>query len=780
MGGVLQDVDEGQLDGYLSTASSVSDSDEEFTLSYYQRRGTRGGRGRRRGRSGVSAGAADVKSEARAVSNSTEGIGYTAKPYPSATKPPPLLSKVEGERMLVKSGGPSLIKPHRKDSDSGVIVVGGSGGRGGVLATPSTTHIQPPPGLIMPSMVQRGKEGSKGPPPPRRQPPPLVRKGEEPGHIPIQPKVYHPKIVLPSSDGDGGTRSAVNSFSTSAPSPSFVTAGASRGVAKVVSSPAVPPVKRRPGRPRKDQSAALANSQTKKTSRTAPYGLNKPHPKPQSSRSTRGQGSSLMKGMKLTQYEFQSQQQQPRVSAAGGGVARSPQLSQQHVVAAASPTSQQYQPLILSSGAASTLPMTPLQILPAGTHQATSPVQVQTYPTHSIPQQGGMIYLQGTTPSLTQEQPTYVTKDGQLYQLIQQTRSMEDPNDNAKKISVIMQPQPTVGGATFVQAGGTNFVQATAGGTSFVQAGEVGGFRYVTQLDGTPPNVANTPDTREELQRKFRKLRQAVSIQQLDGLVPLGGKGRGEVEGGGDSQKEAKRRRTMSPGEASCDVGSRSCDIGREILSAELRASDSLTCTGLPDNSNNNCNGGSSSCEEGATKGGAVCNIVEASSSGEQEPPPRKRGRPRGRTKWIKSAKKICSDSPRGDCGIVCDKDTSASSVDDATNTPEGEVPKAGRGRRLRKSVVTPEAASQKTSTTTIEGCVTKSGRGKELLAADPISDVAATATTPSMGRPRTASTSNKIIKCPKCDVTYCTKGGLKAHLAAKHPPDLPVSGTVA
>lgn len=755
VGGAVLDADEGQLDGYLSTASSVSDSDEEFTLSYYQRRGARGGRGRRRGRSGVSAGSGNVKSETRAVSNSTEDIGYAAKPFSTTTQPPPLLSKVEGGRVLVKSGGPSLIKPHRKDGNSGRIIAGGSGGRGG-LTTPSATHIQPPPGLIMPSIVQRGgKEGGKAP---RRQPPPLVRKGEEPGHIPIQPKVFHPKIMLPSVDGEGGARSVVNSFGTSTPSPSFVTAGASRGIAKVVSSPAVPvpPVKRRPGRPRKDQSATLANSQTKKTARTAPYGLNKPHPKPQSSRSTRGQGA--MKGMKMTQYEFQSQQQAQQssaVSAAGGGVAMSPQLSQQHVVAAASPTSQQYQPLILSSGAASTLPMTPLQILPARTHQTTNPVQVQTYPAHSIPQQGGVIYLQGATPSLTQEQPTYVSKDGQLYQIMQQTRSIEDPNDNAKKISVIMQPQATVGGA--------NFVQATAGGTTFVQAGEVGGFRYVTQLDGTPPSVAYTPDTREELQRKFRRLRQAIAIQQLDGLVPpVGGKrarqtrGEEEEEGSGGRQKEAKRRQTMSPGEVLCDVGGGSCDIGRETLSDELWTPDGL----LPDNSNNNCNGGDSSCEEGVAKGGTV-GVAEASSPGEEEPPPRKKGRPKGRSKL---SKKACSDSAVSEGSghdVVDDKDPLVN-----------ETP--GHGWRLRKSAADP---SHVTLPATMEeglserGC----GRGKE----DPVVSVSdvAVATTSSTGKPHTAKTSSKeLIKCPKCDVTYTTKGGLKAHLASKHPPDLPVS----
>lgn len=694
VGRALQGVDEGQLDGYLSTASSVSDSDEEFILPYYRRRGTRGGRGGRRGRSGMTTGGggmADAKPEtvaSRPMVNSTEDIGY-GTPYPTTALPPPLLSKVEGARMLVKAGGPSLIKAHRKDG-GGMMVVGGSGVRSG-STTPCATHIQPPPGLIMPSSL------------PRRQPPPLVKKGGEPGHLPIQPKVYHPKIVLPGSDVEGGAHNAVNSF-RSAPSPSFVTAGASGGVAKVTSSPAVAARgKRRPGRPRKDQSAIVVNAQAKakKTAHTVPYGLNKPHPKPQSCKSSRGQSSALMKGMKLLQYDYQSQQQSNAVASGGQGMVMSSPVSQQHMVA--SPTSQQYQPLILSSGAASTLPMTPLQIIPtaAAAHQAT-------YAT-SVPQ-GGLVWA---APSMAQEQPTYVTNDGQLYQLIQPARSMED--DNAKKMSVIMQPQ------------------ASAGGTSFVQAGEVGGFHYVTQLDGIPPNVVHT-GTRGELQRKFRRLRQAVAIQQLDGLVPgSGGKGRREEDGGSHDNLKKAKRRTVSPGEASCDNGSRSCDtgsrscdtgkrdVGEEMMSAELRTSGHLTCAGLTDNTNNNCSGEGSS--EGCVAEGCVAGHMSLPS--EEEPAPRKRGRPKGRGK---SSKKVCSDSA----------------------VPGASSQRRGQGRVKERP----------------------SGLNADSEASVSIDNMA----TPTQGRPRKSNFSKQIFKCLECDISYTTRGGLTAHMITKHPPDISVS----
>ena len=568
-------LDEGQFDGYLS-ASSVSDSDEEYTIPYKRRApkpaATRGEGGRGYGRRGR--GGSTVKSDPSHNKNTPSSTDDIAKivgyiPPPSTLQPPPLSSNYEGiSQTTAKPDLPTLIKasldgdPTKKVERVPSITVGSNS----VVKSLTSTHIQPPPGLIMPSTQQVDR--IKGNRQLKRQPPPLVKKEENSAQQPIKSisllpnspsKVYHPQIVIPCSDGDTTQRSTSTANTHEQPlatvlTPAFAVSG----------EPTPPlttaPVKRRPGRPRKDQ----VNPQAKKTARTVQLSANKPNQRSQPSRGSKNPASSPLKSIKLTQYKFQSQQ-----PAQTQGVI----LSQQSQHAATSPTAQQYQPLILSPGGSGIHGnlVTPLQIIPAAP-QANAPVQVQTYST--VPQ-GGLFYLQGATPQV-QEQPTYVTKDGQLYQLIH-PRTLEDVSDSSKKVSVIMQPQ-----------GGT--------GTTYVQ-GDIGSFHCVTQLDGLPPstNQRNT-ERKDELRKRFQKIRRKVATQQLDGPVPKKpGKMNIRMKGcvgstsglscdGGDELCDVDDTcdvNDKSVSDRSCDVDDRSCDVddrtvGDGVSLAEQKMSDKL------------------------------------------------------------------------------------------------------------------------------------------------------------------------------------------------------------
>lgn len=769
-GGMALVIDEGQFDSYMS-GSSVSDSDEEFTLPYYRRRGAKTGRGGRRGRSAGGSSRGDVKSELvpMSVDGKAEVVGYTM-PYLTSghAAPPLLLPKAAGgirtQSLVKKIHPPSLIKAISRapqelstaGSESGVAIVGSS-----VAIRTNTAHIQPPPGLIMPSVQQ--VDGVKGPLKhlSRRQPPPLVKKGgDELGHIPIQPKVYHPQIVLPSSEGESSSSSSLSpklSNSTGSHSQSRGLTHASSYAAVSAPSaapktqeppPPMVPVKRRPGRPRKDQQHSV-NAQTKKT--TAHVGLNKQQQKSKptttaatttSTRRGRGQGAAQGKGIKTTQYDFQSQQQLGNVGMpASHGVAVA-QQSSQHSVAS---NSQQFQPLLISTSGA---PITPLQIINAGSAQSSTPMHVQTY--SSVPQ-GGVIYLQGATPSPVQEQPTYITKDGQLF-LIQPTRN--DSNvDNAKKISVIMQPQAGVG-------------------PTYIQAGEAGNFHYVTQLDGPPPTNQSVSGVgclsrgREALRRQFELTRNRtraraggdVVIQQLDGPVP-----RVQAQGRKKHKAAAGVRGTGKTEEMeSCDGRHGSCDNSDRLFgagsssSSELQASAHVTChlshvtpvgEELGSNSNNNCNGPDSENEGGvvdhmacATDEHAVAlqgEGKEGEGGGTKPDKLRKRGK-KGR--GAPPAKRVCPDT---------------ASVSPSPPHGGGHAHRSGSGKQALPSAESPGSVEfESLETAPLEGGCSK-GRG----------------------RPRTSSViGGKVYICKECGVTYTTRGGLAAHMATKHHPDLAVS----
>ena len=797
--------DEGQFDGYISY-SSASDSDEEYTVPYHRKRGANkpaagrgtdrgsgeGGRGRgRRGRSSaaVKSGVLPKSVTSHVENMAAEVVEYGSFPSSIQTTPPPLLPKSEDPQLQVKGEVPRLIKASR-DLDS---LSGGGGGDNmeteGSMGS-VTTHIQPPPGLIMPRGAATTTRSPPQPQPPKRQPPPLVKNKEETTTqevstlktIPLQSstKVYHPQIVLPSSDG--GNTNSTSSYAittkTQAPAvltpvPSYVAVSA----ASPVTSDPPPPVKRRPGRPRKDQSLTV-NAQTKKTAHTVHIGSNKTAQRtPSSARGAKNTGSSAMKGIKLTQYEFQSQSQSPSTNQ---GIL----LTQQGQQGSTPQQQQQYQPLILSSGS-STIPanfVTPLQILPTA-QAGTSPLAYSTMP------QGGVIYLQGATTQ--QEQPTYINKDGQLYQVIQ-PRSVEELNDNTKKVSVIVPPQ--VGGAT-----------------AYVQGNEVGGFHYVAQLDGFSPCIHQSDsEGKEELREKFKKVRQrVVAIEQLDGLVPTASRGRGGAGGGGgqqgsdesgDEEKVKGQDRTDTSGVGSCDRGVSSSPMSsvevkmsekleayfhkEKMEQAETQSSTDTrsngrrtriskrtkmiekgnpqshtsevlpfgvkthlpghvtSSTGLANNSNNNSNGGDNSKE--AKKMGVAHHNMEL---GKRLPLEKGQGtRSKGKQRMRKGKEKeISSPSPPKK---ICSEQL-------PNLTPSPPVRKGCGQKKQSSNSATPKDTTSSSSQVSIS----METRGPA----------------PS-GHTKRKNRGGGGFPCTLCNMMYTTKGGLSSHMATKHHPALPVS----
>ncbi len=597
--GVRIDMDEVHFDGYMSD-STISDSDEEYTVPYQKKRGsksaskgTESGRGGRKPRAG--AGGGGVKPEASP--SKRDKVGYNSLVNHTHHPPPPLLSKSE---VLSKfEFPPALIQT--SSIGHGIPPKGRGGARADDMGNKEVraTHIQPPPGLIMPNthqlLHQTGARISGGGHYLKRQPPPLVKKEVESGHPVILPstsspqKVYSPQIILPS--GKGESLSLDNSASHDANS---------------TSHDCSPSLRRKPGRPRKDQSVVL-NSQTKKTARTVQLGSSKPNQRITSSSRGGGGGgggggsggvmsvqgtSSTGKGMKLTQYEFQSPQAATPTAPPTSG-SPSVILTQQGLSSA-----HQYHPLVITSGGSTIHPnmVTPLQIIPASVAQNNTPMHYSTVP------QGGVIYLQGAgpsspavqSPSSSQDQPAF----GQIYQLIQ-PRAMEDISDNAQKVSVIMQPPPPQ-------------QQQGRGGATYVQTNEVGGYHYVTQLDGLPPcglvKKEEKEGEEEEMRRRFERVRRRA-IQQLDGPV-------GEKEGKGSKRGKEKKSSSIR----SCDHAGSSCDHHNDYRMPEKLSigdnccklvSESQMKSKLGVNFNNNSNGDSTTNATTSGEGAGGCGPSE-------------------------------------------------------------------------------------------------------------------------------------------------------------------------
>lgn len=496
--------------GYKSN-NSVSDSDEDFMCSLTKKKGksnlsivvtpsSRTG-GAKRGR-GLKKEAKELQAELPPPLESINPSFSRSNPFP-----PPLLptkeDRVDKNNVLMDIPAvPALVKvlPDFKLSEDSALnyYTCRSETEDGYVTnkySSDVTHIQPPPALIMPAKVKPEKSTSihsrnaKLP-----EPPPLLRNSyslDSPTSISLSDN--HPHIVLPSDislpshllkqptdsvDWTGSLSLSTSHHSSldhpSPPSPSSLTA-----------SP------KRLGRPPK--SRPTGSQQPGKKSATLRPGSTTAHFKP--SKSTKGHTSSYsVKGMKMTRYEFQ-----PTHSPDGGDVQMQPFTTTQHIH---DPTPHT-QPAIMSPVASNIV--SPVQIIQRA---SGNPQQVQSY---QAIQPGSVLLMQGTRPygvdysPQQQISPSYITQDGQTYQIVQtqsQHYTSPDHTDNSQKVSVIMQPGVSSSGG-------------------FIRSTGVGGIQYITQLDGPPPppgksNKKGNSGTTGTLKETFEQARRKEQAKLLE------------------------------------------------------------------------------------------------------------------------------------------------------------------------------------------------------------------------------------------------------------------------
>ncbi len=335
--------------------------------------------------------------------------------------PPPLLTEQEQKPVLPQM--PALIKTPDATSDEKSL----EPYTRSFYKAPS--HVQPPPGLILPVKSEHSARHNVKLP----EPPPLLKNASE--------VADYPHIILPPNPPL--SQSWTTTQSTRPPTHTVPALG--RSV--------------RPGRLPRSKTGGVKD----KKANTLRVGSTTAHFR--SSKLSKGQSSSYsMKGMKMTQYEF-SPSSSSDVSS--------------HSITNSSPS----QSSMVSYGAPSSLQniTAPVQIIQG---VATNPSQVQSY--QSV-QPGGMMLMQGARPLgleyAPQQSPTYITQDGQTYQIIQapqtQHLAMPDAGDNSQKVSVIMQPTP-----------------------AYTTNTSAGGIQYITQLDGPPP-LAKTKEKTDKSTLKF-------------------------------------------------------------------------------------------------------------------------------------------------------------------------------------------------------------------------------------------------------------------------------------
>ena len=722
-----EEEEEVTLESYFSKSSSSSDSDEDYTVPYQRKRG--GGSGRGRGRRGRGSGGLESRMSAPLTRPCVgrpklmQGSATSKGPATSTmVAPPPLVSPHAG-------GPPSLIKT---EGSRAIYSNKHLTPRAGTL----NSHVQPPPALIVPKVgvVQMGGTGLK------REPPPLVKKSEEPKVMKLA-KVgdRHPQIVLPSPTSVGvGGESLMPGGILSAPHYSD----------PPTSTLPPAPVKRRPGRPRKDQSVALSSGHTQKTTRVHHLGQGRGR-----GRGGRGGGmvglvqksSTSARSIRMTQYEFQQHQQQS-VAASRGVCLTQANHTPSSSVTTATPT--QFQPLLFQPAANASLHsniVTPLQIVSAG--QATpTPMQMQTIPT--IPH-GSVIYLQGSSSPQQEQSPQYVTKDGRVYQILTPSSSA-NLGDRTKKLSVIMQPsagaQPT-----------------------YVQASDVGNFQYVTQLDGPPPPAPssntsnfNSSQAREGLKRKFELVRQRMAIMQLDGPQPP------------TRKKSSGRSSNKSPGESS---GTSDKCIASDLLRAYFDRVQQCTSTETRQDSSSTGASSSTSGSAGdraqrlaATKAPAVWrqDVVASRSSesrGKQSSSRSSKASPKGGREKKKQKQSSPSQEEVPMAGIpVCEKIHRGVSPTsplrrgaESLGLPANRTYSSGADEVSEDEIAVSEPACAKEKRADI---LPRSPRLLDSNDGDTLAKV----------------NSKKILVCPECGHKYTTGSGLKYHMTTQHSAQLKVS----
>ena len=416
--------DEDTFGGYRSS-NSMSDSDDDYMYGASKKKvkpksngGGVGGRSgpARRGRPPLKA--QEIKDE------TYEPIPLESlSTFGSDRLPPPLITKEEKEPIIPKM--PALIKTPEDPPLEPF--------RGSFYDTKPPTHVQPPPGLIMPAKTKPEypkRHSTKLP-----EPPPLLKNSDASD----LPEVY-PHIVLPPNTTASQSWSNVQpSTYTHPPTPSMI-------------APApTPPLKRGPGRPPKNKNKDQSGNKSARGSTTTHY---------RQSKGTRGHSSSYsVKGMKMTRYEFQS-------SSASSD-------SSIHTIT----NSTSSQPSIVSYGSQSSLPnLTPVQII------SSAPGQLQTYQTV---QPSGMVLMQGASPLNLDYTPSFITQDGQTYQIVEKQSPhllVSDGNDNSQKVSVIMHPA-----------------------AAYTTKTGLGG---IPQLDGPPPLPKQETAAKANLKAKFEEARQ--------------------------------------------------------------------------------------------------------------------------------------------------------------------------------------------------------------------------------------------------------------------------------
>lgn len=492
--------------------SSASDSDEDFTCSFTTtvkkkrgpKPGTKYGERASSGRGGISR-----RGRGGGRTGEPKDVPLLVRPpedvhsYITNLQPPPLLVKQEDVAMEQASPykiqkttrvPPALIKTENISNQSTYDIneefdrltnVGVSSSH-----ISSKPHIQPPPSLVMPT-------------PQLREPPPLVKKEEEPSR--------YPHIMLPSASDQG-----VVPQRTLLPK---------EGVMQSTPPPPPPaaPAPRRPGRPRKDQSNT-SHGGLKTSSKTVRLGSSKTNYKP--SKSLKGQSTSYSaKGMKMTQYEFQS------VSMA---TSQQQQQQQQHVVNPSSNTPVQVSNLQNV--------VTPLQIIPAGSLH---------YPNIGGVPSGSVLYVQGAPQGVALAAPqgndmssTYITQDGNTYQLVQASPAQLGADDNAQKVSVIMHP------------------------------GTAGGIQYITQLDGPPPKVksATTSPAKDDLRKRFEEARNTERAKLEDVTVEEREAEKMETGRCGSSRsRESSVDKSVQEGLSGLSIGTRPSTVSHSQSSSGMK-----------------------------------------------------------------------------------------------------------------------------------------------------------------------------------------------------------------
>lgn len=492
--------------GYKSN-NSLSDSDEDYMCSLSKKKGKTksssvvmsGGRiAGRRGR-GIKREAKDQQIET--IENAFPGTG---------SLPPPLLQKQDkkNEKNSPMPAVPALIKAlpdfeiSRDSTTDSFTSQSESDSYIAKKYSPSLrlSHVQPPPGLIMPIKSEHSStirsRSTKLP-----EPPPLLKNSDDIDMLSSNPSDihHHPHIVLPSDVSSvvtqhpkqttSGSTNWAGNHSTSPSRVSSLDYPSFSSTSSVTASSS-----KRLGRPPKSKPAS--SQQPGKKSKTVRLGSTTAHFRP--SKGTKGYTSSFsMKKMKMTRYEFEST---PSSSSVTGDIQMQAVTTTTHHHSH-TPTHSQQSSFGSPVGSNIQNLVTPVQIIQG------VPQQMQTY---SPLQPGSVMLMQGAHPlgvefpPQQQVSPSYITQDGQTYQIVQ-TQSphyaSSDTIDNSQKVSVIM--QPGVG---------------NSGG--YVRKTSVGGIQYITQLDGPPPppgksNRKRDSSSKDKLKLEFEEARRQEQAKLL-------------------------------------------------------------------------------------------------------------------------------------------------------------------------------------------------------------------------------------------------------------------------